>query len=147
MLDANELYNSLYYTKTVWKFAATFFSNRRLRSRYPTSKQLIYSLLQKNRLQTLQFLQLQKLSREFTNRVVPLKLQQRLHATYSRTLCFVVSGESRVKRQEEDGAGDEATPQQLCEGRPADEYFRLTTEGDCRDVVRLDSVKNIMRNP
>ena len=26
----------------------------------------------------------------------------------------------------------------LCEGRPANEYFRLTTEGDCRDVVRCD---------
>lgn len=45
-------------------------------------------------------------------------------------------GESRVKRQDEDAGGDDATPEQLCEGRPADEYFRLTTEGDCRDVVR-----------
>jgi hypothetical protein len=26
----------------------------------------------------------------------------------------------------------------LCEGRPPNEYFRLTTEGDCRDVVRCD---------
>ena len=26
----------------------------------------------------------------------------------------------------------------LCQGRPANEYFRLTTEGDCRDVVRCD---------
>jgi len=26
----------------------------------------------------------------------------------------------------------------LCKGRPANEYFRLSTEGDCRDVVRCD---------
>lgn len=26
----------------------------------------------------------------------------------------------------------------LCKGRPDNEYFRLTTEGDCRDVVRCD---------
>jgi len=26
----------------------------------------------------------------------------------------------------------------LCEDRPSSEYFRLTTEGDCRDVVRCD---------
>jgi len=26
----------------------------------------------------------------------------------------------------------------LCKGRPPNEYFRLTTEGDCRDVVRCD---------
>ena len=26
----------------------------------------------------------------------------------------------------------------LCKDRPSDEYFRLTTEGDCRDVVRCD---------
>lgn len=44
--------------------------------------------------------------------------------------------ESRVKRQEDEG-GDEVNAEQLCEGRPADEYFRLTIEGDCRDVVRL----------
>ena len=26
----------------------------------------------------------------------------------------------------------------LCEGRSDNEYFRLTIEGDCRDVVRCD---------
>jgi len=26
----------------------------------------------------------------------------------------------------------------LCQGRPSNEYFRLDTEGDCRDVVRCD---------
>jgi len=28
--------------------------------------------------------------------------------------------------------------EELCVGRPSDEFFRLTTEGDCRDVVRCD---------
>uniref|UniRef100_A0A8D8TY91 Chitin-binding type-2 domain-containing protein n=1 Tax=Cacopsylla melanoneura TaxID=428564 RepID=A0A8D8TY91_9HEMI len=46
----------------------------------------------------------------------------------------------RVKRQNEDGGGanegEEPSVEQLCEGRPGDEYFRLTIEGDCRDVVR-----------
>ena len=27
---------------------------------------------------------------------------------------------------------------ELCEDRPENEYFRLTTESDCRDVVRCD---------
>ncbi|CAH2104741.1 unnamed protein product [Euphydryas editha] len=55
-------------------------------------------------------------------------------------LAYFVTCETsytRVKRQEDDG-GDEVNPEQLCDGRPADEYFRLTTEGDCRDVVRCD---------
>lgn len=37
--------------------------------------------------------------------------------------------------QDED-ASDDPSAEELCENRPADEYFRLTTEGDCRDVVR-----------
>lgn len=50
--------------------------------------------------------------------------------------CVVsVSSSERVKRQDDEGS-DEPNAEQLCEGRPADEYFRLTTEGDCRDVVR-----------
>jgi len=28
--------------------------------------------------------------------------------------------------------------EELCQDRPGNEYFRLTTEGDCRDVVRCD---------
>lgn len=39
----------------------------------------------------------------------------------------------REKRQAED---DEQSVDELCKNRPADEYFRLTTDGDCRDVVR-----------
>lgn len=49
---------------------------------------------------------------------------------------FAVNGEVRVKRQEDDNGGDEVNAEQLCDGRPADEYFRLSTDGDCRDVVR-----------
>ena len=35
----------------------------------------------------------------------------------------------------------------LCKDRPDNEYFRLTTEGDCRDVVRCDraGVSGIIR--
>ena len=28
--------------------------------------------------------------------------------------------------------------EKLCKDRPENEYFRLTTEGDCREVVRCD---------
>lgn len=38
--------------------------------------------------------------------------------------------------QEEEGDDNEASTDELCQDRPADEYFRLTTEGDCREVVR-----------
>jgi len=30
------------------------------------------------------------------------------------------------------------SPEELCKDRLSEEYFRLTTEGDCRDVVRCD---------
>lgn len=41
---------------------------------------------------------------------------------------------SREKRQADEG--DDQSVDELCKNRPPDEYFRLTTEGDCRDVVR-----------
>lgn len=41
-----------------------------------------------------------------------------------------------MKRQEEDAPTDDVNAEQLCDGRPAEEYFRLSTDGDCRDVVR-----------
>lgn len=40
----------------------------------------------------------------------------------------------REKRQADDS--DDQSVDELCKNRPADEYFRLSTEGDCRDVVR-----------
>lgn len=43
----------------------------------------------------------------------------------------------REKRQLEDNEDvDPLSTDELCLDRPADEYFRTTTEGDCRDVVR-----------
>lgn len=38
--------------------------------------------------------------------------------------------------QDDDTVEGDPTAEELCENRPADEYFRLSTEGDCRDVVR-----------
>lgn len=37
--------------------------------------------------------------------------------------------------QDDEGAEEDPT-EELCNDRPADEYFRLSNEGDCRDVVR-----------
>lgn len=49
----------------------------------------------------------------------------------------VASDDARVKRQAEDAeASDDYTTEELCKDRPADEYFRASLEGDCRDVVR-----------
>ncbi|XP_065226843.1 chitin deacetylase 1-like isoform X1 [Planococcus citri] len=46
----------------------------------------------------------------------------------------------REKRQNQNGedAPDDPSIDDLCKNRPPDEYFRLTIEGDCRDVVRCD---------
>ena len=46
-------------------------------------------------------------------------------------VCLVaVSGKDDLQLQE--------SVEELCVGRPAEEFFRRTTEGDCRDVVRCD---------
>lgn len=42
----------------------------------------------------------------------------------------------RQKRQEDETESDDQSVDELCLNRPPDEYFRLSTEGDCRDVVR-----------
>lgn len=47
-----------------------------------------------------------------------------------------------VKRQTETTAHNE-NEQELCKGRPASEYFRLTADDDCRDVVRC-SVQGLL---
>jgi hypothetical protein len=47
-----------------------------------------------------------------------------------------VASNVRQKRQEEEADADDQSVDELCENRPPDEYFRLSTEGDCRDVVR-----------
>lgn len=41
----------------------------------------------------------------------------------------------RAKRQDDDD-DDSINVDELCQDRPADEYFRTSTEGDCRDVFR-----------
>lgn len=45
------------------------------------------------------------------------------------------AGTTRAQ-EDEDGDGLDANAEELCQDRPGDEYFRLSTEGDCRDVVR-----------
>lgn len=45
-----------------------------------------------------------------------------------------VAADLRVKRQDDDEP--EQNIEELCQDRPADEYFRLSSDGDCRDVVR-----------
>jgi len=47
-----------------------------------------------------------------------------------------------VKRQTESAAHNE-NEQELCKGRPPSEYFRLTADDDCRDVVRC-SVQGLL---
>ncbi len=42
----------------------------------------------------------------------------------------------RFKRQITDDELLSLSPEELCKDRKSEEYFRLTTEGDCRDVVR-----------
>ena len=42
----------------------------------------------------------------------------------------------RYKRQLTDEELLSLSPEELCKDRKSEEYFRLTTEGDCRDVVR-----------
>ena len=47
-----------------------------------------------------------------------------------------ISVQGQEENDREQGFRDNV--EDLCRGRPATEYFRLTTEGDCRDVVRCD---------
>lgn len=58
----------------------------------------------------------------------------------SNSILFSVVGADndvvRSKRQSDDGEDDALNTDELCQDRPADEYFRATLEGDCRDVVR-----------
>jgi len=43
-----------------------------------------------------------------------------------------------IREPRKDDIGIQDSIDELCDGRPPQEYFRLTTEGDCRDVVRCD---------
>lgn len=56
-------------------------------------------------------------------------------------LWLIATADVRVKRQDDD-ENSEVNVDELCQDRPADEYFRLSAEGDCRDVVRWAFFKN-----
>jgi hypothetical protein len=47
----------------------------------------------------------------------------------------IVTADVRIKRQDDD-ENAEVNVEELCQDRPGDEYFRLSADGDCRDVVR-----------
>ncbi|XP_063236650.1 chitin deacetylase 1 isoform X1 [Bacillus rossius redtenbacheri] len=53
-------------------------------------------------------------------------------------LGLALAEAARHKRQDDEEGNEEQSVDELCENRPPDEYFRLSTEGDCRDVVRCD---------
>lgn len=61
-------------------------------------------------------------------------------------LFFItVTADARVKRQDDD-ENAEQNIEELCQDRPGDEYFRLLSDGDCRDVVRYESVPTGCKN-
>jgi hypothetical protein len=47
----------------------------------------------------------------------------------------IVAADARIKRQDDDDNAEQNV-EELCQDRPGDEYFRLSADGDCRDVVR-----------
>lgn len=51
------------------------------------------------------------------------------------SLWLIATADVRVKRQDDDD-NQETNVEELCQDRPGDEYFRLSSDGDCRDVVR-----------
>ena len=59
---------------------------------------------------------------------------------YENDFSFSVHGNvrhlERYKRQLTSEELLNLSPEELCKDRLSEEYFRLTTEGDCRDVVR-----------
>ena len=54
-----------------------------------------------------------------------------LRRVFALLLCLIVSVECQ-DQPIQDSVDD------LCQGRPDDEFFRLSAHGDCRDVVRCD---------
>ncbi len=57
---------------------------------------------------------------------------------FSLFLLLLLSVSLPVARGQDGDAGDQLNVNDLCKDRPDNEYFRLTTKGDCRDVVRCD---------
>lgn len=65
-----------------------------------------------------------------------------MKAIKNKTLFFcsafiTATADVRVKRQNDD-ENAEQNIEELCQDRPGDEYFRLSSDGDCRDVVRYE---------
>ena len=59
-----------------------------------------------------------------------------MFSSFSSSFFHTIAAEVRVKRQDEDLDPDSINVEELCKDRPGDEYFRLSTDGDCREVVR-----------
>lgn len=51
------------------------------------------------------------------------------------SVFIIVTADVRAKRQDDDDNAAQNI-EDLCQDRPGDEYFRLSSDGDCRDVVR-----------
>lgn len=67
-----------------------------------------------------------------------IKLRFYNYSLFLTGLLALTNAAVRQKRQEDEGeeGNEDQTVDELCKDRPPDEYFRLTTTGDCRDVVR-----------
>lgn len=65
--------------------------------------------------------------------IIILPLVAQIFIVFFFDFLLTVTADVRVKRQDDD---DEQNIEELCQDRPADEYFRLADNGDCRDVVR-----------
>ena len=69
---------------------------------------------------------------------LPLIMHLSAHCRLAAAHCSPQPGGllERYKRQLTDEELLNLSPEELCKDRKSEEYFRLTTEGDCRDVVR-----------
>ena len=66
------------------------------------------------------------------------KMLYKQHFVSQVTETFYFAGEKRLSGGKKRQTYNEitVTTEELCKGRDSEEYFRLSTEGDCRDVVR-----------
>ena len=55
-----------------------------------------------------------------------------------QVLCLVLCVICAVRVRGQDTVELQDSVEELCVGRPPEEFFRLTARGDCRDVVRCD---------
>lgn len=62
---------------------------------------------------------------------------QSIYRLLNNYVAFYIAGDGFAQpREKRQADSDDQSVDELCKNRPADEYFRLSTEGDCRDVVR-----------